>query len=959
MTGFVARIVVLLVATLAALPCSADVEPQTVVIGWKPNSPSLAKWLGQSRTGEISSITELLGAHTSRGYVSDAVLVCVDAALARQQQLRIRPQANGLSRIAVIHYSRNIDVALAARKLATQPDVEFAEPLAIQRIVDTPDDPDVNRQYHHTLVRSFEAWRFLPPGDTIVVGVIDTGIDTTHVDLGSNTWRNSGEMGIDDNGKDRRSNGIDDDRNGFVDDFFGWDFVGANGQTQDNSPLPGNVHGTHVGGIIAEVANNRIGGAGVAINVRVMPIKIGRDDPQSITVANSADGILYAASMGASVINCSFGSSSASTADHQIVRQASELGALVVGAAGNDGSTAPFYPAAYPEVLSVAATNDKDRLAFFSNTHSTVDVCAPGVAIYSTVPGNKYDFLDGTSMASPVAAAVAALVRLRFPQFTPSQTHAAVKVGCDNIDSLNVVFVGQFGAGRVNALRSVSQLNPRWTTVTSWNVVDTDGDGFLRPRDECRVSITLSNELSPLQRCAIKFVPAPSAFAPILVRDSVFVGSVLSGEVRTVTDACATILPDDATFDGELRLLALIYDGDTVVSRQLITTTVNPTYRTLRANNIETTVNSIGNIGFNDYPSNLQGAGFIYKGGQNTLFEGALMIGTQPRDLPNVARGAVTDVKDMLFELRTVADLSSDVMPSGQRVTTSFSDRVDPFPVGVDVSKTVFAFSADSVRDAIIVALDIRNRLEVPINDIYASYFFDFDIGPMGANNGCAYDTRTGIGLFQNTKNSSLPSIGISMISPLSGNFYAVDNDGSSTSPSIYDNFLRAEKWLMMSGGIRRVNSRITDVSAVVGAGPFSLLPGQTRQVCFVLAAGSTYDSVALATSAARRLARSIGLDATDFVVTPTQDQIIYLENMPVVAPGSSTMIFNVTAPSPVLIDIVDLMGRTVAIVVDELNVPAGTHRRTIEIPSAASGTYFLRMNTYRGISSIGFGIGR
>ncbi len=955
----VVGLITLALTLLITQPCAAEFEPKTVVVAWKTDSPSFLEWQSNGRRGEFADLTQILGSHTSRGYVSDATLKAVEYAYARRNQPRITPTSLRITRIAIVTYAREIDAALAARKLASHPDVEYAEPLAIQRLVDTPNDPDVNRQYHHQIIKSFEAWPLLPPDASIVVGVIDTGIDTTHVDLGANTWRNQGEMGLDANGVDRRSNGVDDDGNGFVDDFFGWDFVGADGQTPDNSPLPGNSHGTHVGGIIAEIANNNVGGAGVAINVRVLPIKIGRDDPQSTTVANSADGILYAASMGASVINCSFGSGSSSSADREVIQEAASLGALVVAAAGNDGSSMAFYPAAYPEVLSVAATNDNDKLAYFTNTHNSVDVCAPGVAIYSTVPGDAYDFFDGTSMASPVAAGVAAMVRMRFPSFTPAQTHAAMKVGCDNIDSLNAVFVGQFGVGRVNARRSLAQSNPRWATVTAWDVVDRDGNGFLQPRDECLVSITISNQLASLQNCAVKVVPAPSTFAPILVVDSVFVGEVQSGETRTLTNAFTSIIPDDATYDGELRLLALIYDGDTIVSRQLITTTVNPTYRTIRANNIATTINSIGNIGFNDYPSNMQGVGLTYKGSENILFEGALMIGTQPRDLPNVARGAATDTKDMLFGIRSVAEHRNAFIAPGERVVTSFSDSIDPFPVGVDVSKQVYAFTADSLRDAILVALDVRNRMDTALNDIYVSYFFDFDIGPMGANNGCAYDTRSGIGLFQNTKDATLPSIGVAMISPLPTNFYAVDNEGGPGTPSIYDNFLRAEKWLMMSGGIRRANSRITDVSGVIGGGPFRLEPGQTQQVCFVLSGGSTYEDIESSIRSTRRAARDLGFNASEFAVSPTQDRIIFVENMPLVRPGATSIIFTVTSPSPVLIDVVDVVGRTVAVVLDELNVPTGTHPRTIMLPSIASGTYFLRMTTYRGMSTVGFGVSR
>ena len=178
----------------------------------------------------------------------------------------------------------------------------------------------------------------------------------------------------------------------------------------------------------------------------------------------------------ASIINCSFGSASPSLAETAVMEEATALGALVVAAAGNDGLDMAFFPAAYPQVLSVAATDEIDEIAFFSNTHNTVDVCAPGVAIYSTTPNNTYQYLDGTSMASPVAAAVAAMVRLKNPTYTSAETKATVMSTCDNIDSANAVFLGRYGIGRVNALSAVSATDPKWVTVSRATFVDSDGD---------------------------------------------------------------------------------------------------------------------------------------------------------------------------------------------------------------------------------------------------------------------------------------------------------------------------------------------------------------------------------------------------------------------------------------------------------------------------------------------------
>jgi subtilase family serine protease len=250
------------------------------------------------------------------------------------------------------------------------------------------------------LVKAPEVWAKGYTGQGVIVAVIDTGVDYNHPDLNANIWKNTKEIA---------GNGKDDDGNGYIDDVNGWNFVGNN-----NNPLDlVDGHGTHVAGTIAAVKNN-FGVTGIAYNAKIMPVKVLNDSGQGGSSA-IANGIRYAADNGANVINLSLGSSSPSSDEQSAIQYATSKGAIVVMAAGNDGGSAPIYPARYADQwgLAVGAVSYNGVLADFSNRAGTTPlayVTAPGVNIYSTVPGNDYDFKDGTSMAAPNVAGVIALM---------------------------------------------------------------------------------------------------------------------------------------------------------------------------------------------------------------------------------------------------------------------------------------------------------------------------------------------------------------------------------------------------------------------------------------------------------------------------------------------------------------------------------------------------------------------
>lgn len=933
-----------------------DVAPHTVVVKWKSASATLRAWTLAGRSGTVDMLIPALGVHTSTAYISDAVLVSVDKAFARRNTFLApgtTPPWMGLSRISVIRYEGSLPPRTAAAKLARLPDIEYAEPLPIRTIDFVPNDPRSPEQYHLALTKAMDAWDVLPDSGAVVVGIVDTGVDTSHVDLEGQIWRNSGEIGIDNGGVDKRSNGIDDDGNGFVDDWFGWDFVGIDGDTGDNAPIPGNPHGTHVGGIVGAVIDNGIGVAGVGRRVTLMPVKVGNDDPFGRTVARTSEGILYAASNGASVINCSFGSASQSFADIDVINIAHDLGTLIVAAAGNESVEQAYYPAAFPTVLSVAATNALDKLAFFSNRHSTVDVCAPGQSILSTVPGNEYDSYDGTSMSSPVVAAIAAMLRLSRPELPPDDIHAILRATADDIDSLNPFAIGRIGMGRVNALRALTATNIRHAIVTQALFTDENADSVFESAERLRLSISVKNLLSPVANARIVISAAPSNVSFTLLSADVIVGPLNTYEERLAPEDVVIQLAPDIPFDALLAVLVTIMDGDTVIGRQLVTATVNPSYRTIAENDISVTVNSIGNIAFNDYPNNAQGVGFRYKNSPNLLYEGALLVGKEPRYLPNVARGANTSVKDTNFHVSQIIEVRRDSVVSGLRSVSRFDDRYDAFAAGVHVKQTVYQYNDDSIRNAILMVYDITNRGDTAIPALWAAQFHDWDIGPAGADNGCAWDPERGIALIENTVLPDMPRVGVSMISPITINMFAIDNDGGDNlaPPSIYDNFLRAEKWLTMSSGIARTNSNVTDVSLVLGGGPFALAIGQTQQICYVIAVGESYEQIKRGIVAGTNKAISMGLHAAPFVPLPSTDDVLSIDGGPVLVAGTHTVRYSVRIRTPILIDVVDLFGSTVSTVAELLNVSAGKHEIDVTIQSVATGVYFVRLQTMGGVS--------
>jgi hypothetical protein len=333
------------------------------------------------------------------------------------------------------------------------------------------------------------AWDVTKGSSEVVIAIIDTGVDYRHQDLSQNIWINADEV---------PNNGLDDDGNGYIDDCIGYDFVnipadwvaqGEDPGPPDNDPMDCVGHGTHVAGIAAGRPNNGLGIAGAAWNCKIMPVRAGYkyiDGNGYLELSDIVEAIYYAADNSANVINMSFGSLYSSFLMQEAVDYAHGKGCIMVAAAGNVDSydvQKPFYPAAYDHVIAVTAVDDRDKVAVwnmfaFSNFGDFTDMCAPGSGILSTLPNNTYGYGSGTSMAAPFVSGVAALVKSKHKDWNADQVEDRIKATCDDIYGINPqsFFIGQLGAGRVNAKRALGNLSmaityPKPDSIISGSVV--------------------------------------------------------------------------------------------------------------------------------------------------------------------------------------------------------------------------------------------------------------------------------------------------------------------------------------------------------------------------------------------------------------------------------------------------------------------------------------------------------
>ena len=383
----------------------------------------------------------------------------------------------GLDLQYVIQFRVDQDVTPVADEYLSLPHVEVVSPNTVMRHCEEPNDPLFSSQWHHQNLGAAIAWGVAKSDTSVLSMVLDDGLDLGHPDVAANLWINTPED-INGNGRfdtlwypDGDLDGVDQDGNGYFDDVVGYDFYAGD-------PIPqaegGADHGTHCWGIINAVTNNAVGVAGATWNSRSFGVRV------NLSIAACIQAMNYGIDKGVWAFSMSFvGPFNQSHAN--ACQAAWDYGAVLFGGAGNDYQRTQRYPASYPGVENVAASGTSDHKADFSDWGPWIDVTAPGVGIYSTVPRPaSYATSDGTSMACPLAAGVACWIKSWNPALSNQEVLDIMHAACDTMpDSL--FRIGELGAGRVSMANVVLPLYWCDLKLQSWRFNDAAGNNNGRP----------------------------------------------------------------------------------------------------------------------------------------------------------------------------------------------------------------------------------------------------------------------------------------------------------------------------------------------------------------------------------------------------------------------------------------------------------------------------------------------
>jgi serine protease len=857
-----------------------------------------------------------------------------------------------LSNFYVVKYTSPSEAFKVAEEMSQRPEVQYAEPWFIYKLDDATACPvnDTYRssQWNLTKILADNAWCVSSGDTTVVIGIIDSGVQWNHPDLQANIWINPGEWGPDGLGGYKQSNGKDDDGNGFIDDWHGWDFSGADylNPVADNNPIPASSdagHGTHVAGIASAVTNNSIGVAGIGYKCKILPVKVSPDnDPTHPNFGYQ--GIVYAAMMGAKVINCSWAGSGAAQFEQEMIDTVTAHGALVVAAAGNYASSGNpvTYPASYRGVISVAATDNYDAISSYSEYNEFVDVSSPGDNIYSTYYSNTYAYGSGTSMATPLVSGLAALVASRFPYYTGLQVGEQVRVTSDNIDALNPSYNNLIGKGRINAYNALMMSSPS-LRMTSMNINDSIGGNnnkLLEANENATMITRFTNYLQPTSSSAM--ITLSTSDTNIQIINGSFPIGVLGTNGTADNSSAPFVLHVNAyPPPGHVVMFKLSMTDGSYTDSQLFSILISPTFATHNINNVEVTLTNKGRVGFLDL-SQSYGSGFVYAGG-NQLYEGGLIIGYSSTKLVDVVRnGLCNGCQDDDFSSTQVYNLITPGSISSQDGSTMFTDvsALSTNKIGLQINMYSYAFNSATDSNFVILRYDITNISGATITNLFAGLFFDWDILGIQSDywnyNRTTFDQLQNVGFAWNEGTPNTAYCGARAFEGLTS-YRGLVNDVSLS-------VTRVAKWSWISGGVVTTDS-VQDIHFTISSGPFTIANGSVKRLGFALIGGKNLTEFQESADAALvkwNYIKKLVNVSDETTNLPTMYSL--KQNYPNPFNPTTTIVYELPKASRVSLKIYDVLGREVSALVDGEQL-AGKYSVPVDAARLSSGVYYYRLN--------------
>ena len=731
-----------------------------------------------------------------------------------------------LDGIYVIHISTNQSVYKIINELKNYDNVVYVEPVYLDYPLLTTDDPNIDQQDYLDIIKAIQAWDYTVADTTLTIGIIDTGVDFDHEDLQNIQYNYADPI-----------NGMDDDGNGYADDFSGWDFANSdNDPTADQSG-----HGTQVTGVVSASTNNNIGIAGIGFNARFLPLKIFESTDGSAN--NAYEAIIYAADNGCDVINLSWGGvGSFSQYRQDIIDYAViEKDVVIVAAAGNTNENLNFYPASYEHVLSVSATQSNDQKASFATYGPFVDLVAPGDGIYTTSNGSNYTTNSGTSLSSPMVAGAAILLRDFYPDWTAGQIMEQLRISTNEIYSVgnNANYQDFLGSGRLN-IRSAIVFSGK--SVRAENVSYSNGIGEIAYfGDTLRFSMDLINYLSQVDSLLLDF-SSESPYVTIEESES-YIGSIDS--LQTISMESPTIRLSEDTPNDERILIKVTFSGVDYNDYQFFEFYTEPDITDFGFDN-QLSIASDGSLGYHE-DDTLTGIGFTSNG--NSLLTNIGIITAKNSDTisNNTNLNFFHPEKDNDFQIEQqskyynhpIADLYFE---------GSFSDDLNSTPLGLIIEQQAFGWESGENNDNIVLSYRISNKGDETIDSLYYGLFADWNIEETGNSTGYNLDEN-----FSFTVNDdSTLFTGIGIISP----HQMIHNhiDLSNLSDSTFNDSLKFEL-VSQFDSTQIINSNVAQTTSTLVAG---LETGASEKIVFVLTTATSYTGLVNNIEAAQTLFNEI-----------------------------------------------------------------------------------------------------
>ncbi|MDZ7606127.1 MAG: S8/S53 family peptidase [Cyclobacteriaceae bacterium] len=715
--------------------------------------------------------------------------------------------------------------------LRFSPLVEYAEPYIPNQPLYIPNDPQANpvggQQDYLPVIKAHAAWDLEKSDSSMVIGLVDTGVKMDHEDLGNIAYNYGDPI-----------NGLDDDGDGYIDNFHGWDIA-----DKDNNPMAdGHPHGSYVAGMSSGTVNNGKGMAGMGFNSKYLPVKIAETATQVFN--NEFGGVIYAADHGCGVINLSWGAAGNYTRYGQDVINYAvlERDAVVVAAAGNTDASLNFFPASFDNVLSVGSTDIYDKKAPWATYGYAVDLMAPGNNVYTTNNAGTYGRTGGSSYSAPLVSGAAALLRAHFPELSAQQVMEQLRITADDIYNAgnNMDYYGQLGKGRLNVFRALTDSITPSVRVSKFDYAARFGH-LLFPDDTVAMGLTFTNYLRTAENVTVS-ITNPSGntnlgnnqiILPKLMAMEDFTASPLSFKINSEAHA------------GEKILFRLDYAGDNYSDFQYLEMQVAPGYFDITDGLLSVTVASDGDIGYDD-PDYTQGSGIGFKYDYIGT-EAGLIVST---DSAHVMDNVIRDIDNYIADIDFVAENSLrpyDNSTAKMDARSAIKPANNSSALPLKIEQKILAWEPEGDDGSVVFEYRLINIGDTTLNNLNTAIYTDWDLGDRKSNKAAFSPEDRLAYIFEKTTNELYA--GIALLSDQEIAHYAIDlGDFNGNPPDIGTIFSDSLKHAMITSLSPKTVAGATgdgnDVSQILGAKNITLHPGQSTKVALAMLASTSLDGL-------------------------------------------------------------------------------------------------------------------